>query len=160
MVNIGLTRRGLLSLAVAGPLAVGPEGAGPHSPLPPLFAVDPLSGLALRGYDPVSYALGEWPVPGRAAYELAWAGLAWRFAGPANRAAFARDPEIYAPRLGGYDPVGIAEGRFVDADPLVALHRSGRLYLFRNEARRAAADAVVIAAAEARWPALQRRLES
>ncbi|MFE1599132.1 YHS domain-containing (seleno)protein [Methylobacterium sp. ID0610] len=158
MGNNALTRRGLLSLGLALPLAASGEEAGSRAFQPPLYAVDPLSGLALHGYDAVSYALGERPLPGRADHESVWAGLTWRFAGPANRVAFTRDPEAYAPRLGGFDPLGIAEGRLVDADPLVALHRDGRLYLFRSEARRAAADAPLIAAAEARWPALRRHL--
>ncbi|MGY2052737.1 hypothetical protein [Methylobacterium sp. JK268] len=155
MDNIALTRRGLLSL---GPALVLAAPARASAPLPALFAVDPLSGLALDGYDPVSYALAGGPRPGLAACEGAWSGLSWRFCGPANRAAFLRDPEAYAPRLGGYDPAGVAEGRLVEADPLLPLRPRERLYLFRSPARRAAADAALLAAAEARWPALRERL--
>jgi hypothetical protein len=155
MGNRTLTRRGVLSLTAFLPLAArAEEGAALRDPVPALYAADPLSGLALRGYDPVSYALGA-PLPGRAAWEGFWSGLSWRFAGPANRAAFLRDPEVYAPRLGGYDPLGIADGHLVEADPLVPLLRDGRLYLFRSPAHRAAADAAVLAGAEARWPSLR-----
>ncbi|WP_407526182.1 hypothetical protein [Methylobacterium oryzisoli] len=175
MGNKALTRRGLLSLA-AGGLAAGGSAAGPgpaagsdprearaaSSPLtsrgvlPALYAADPLTGLALRGFDAVSYALDPVPAPGRPAFEAAWAGLVWRFAGPANQAAFARDPETYAPRLGGYDPLGVAEGRFVDPDPLVALRSEAGLYLFRSAGRRALCEPALLVAAEARWPAMRR----
>lgn len=165
MGNKALTRRGLLSLA-AGALAADPAraaGAGGREPspasravVPARYAADPLTGLSLRGFDAVSYALDPVPAPGRPAFESAWAGLVWRFAGPANQAAFARDPDAYAPRLGGYDPVGVAEGRFVDPDPLVALRGRAGLYLFRSVERRAQGDAALLAAAEARWPAMER----
>ncbi|WP_018259526.1 hypothetical protein [Methylobacterium sp. WSM2598] len=151
-----LTRRGVLSLALAWPAAPGAAEAG-NAVLPDLYAADPLTGIALRGRDAVSYALGDGPVPGREGIEMLWAGLTWRFAGPANRAAFAHDPEVYAPRLGGYDPLGVADGRLVGADPAVPLRRGDLLYLFRNPERRAAADPALLAAAEARWPALRQR---
>ncbi|GJD49559.1 hypothetical protein OPKNFCMD_2291 [Methylobacterium crusticola] len=154
MGKIGLTRRGLLSLAPAA--LVAPTCAAPAGdPVPALYAADRLSGLALRGFDAVTYALASGPAAGRPGLELTWSGLIWRFAGPANRAAFARDPARYAPRLGGYDPEGIAAGRVVDADPLVAAWRDGLLYLFRSPERRERADAALLAAAEARWPALR-----
>src|SRR5918998_21755 len=50
-----------------------------------VFAVDELSGVALYGFDPVSYFLGEGPKPGLAEYGVIWSGVPWRFASPANR---------------------------------------------------------------------------
>ena len=78
----------------------------------------------------------------------------------ANREAFARDPEIYAPRIGGYDAGAAAEGRLVAADPTLFAIRDGRLYLFRDERSRARflADASLAGKAEARWPELKRDL--
>ncbi|MEH3147031.1 MAG: hypothetical protein PGN34_17150 [Methylobacterium frigidaeris] len=153
MGNTSLTRRVLLSLPLAG--AVRPGAGRAADPLPALYAADRLTGIALRGYDPVSYALSNLPVAGRPGSEGEWSGLVWRFAAASNRAAFLRDPDAFAPRLGGYDPEGVAAGRLVDADPLVPLRRDGRLYLCRDAQRRDRADAALLFAAEERWPRLR-----
>jgi hypothetical protein len=93
-------RRSLCASAAAG-LAVAALVAAARAeslPLPPvlgateLFVADGLSGVALDGFDPVSYFLGEGPKPGLTEYELVWSGIAWRFASAANREAFQRDP--------------------------------------------------------------------
>lgn len=129
--------------------------AGPRRDTPP-----PADLLALRGFDAVSYFLPGGPTSGRAAFELSWRGRVWRFASAANREAFRRDPETYAPRLGGYDPVGMVEGRLVDADPLVFALIGERLYLFRDPERRALAGPDLARRAEARWPDLRALTEA
>ena len=153
-------------------VAVGLSGMEParaqEAPavLPPLvgasqvFSADERSGFGLRGFDPVSYFLGAGPRPGEAAYEVLFAGLAWRFAGPANQAAFLHDPEAFAPRIGGYDTEAAARGLVVEADPTIFTLTSSRLYLFRTgEARaRFLSDPGLADAAERRWPALRRDL--
>lgn len=153
--NMWLTRRHCLAL---GALALCPIGSARAAT--PLHLV--AGTLALRGFDAVSYFFegGQGPVPGRSQFELGWNARAWRFASAANREAFRRNPDIYAPRLRGFDPAGILEGRLVDADPLIyaVLPRvSGTgLYLFRNAANRAriAEHASLVVEAESRWPAL------
>lgn len=123
----------------------------------------PAGPIALNGFDAVSYFL-DGPEAGRPAYEWAWHGRTWRFARAGNLEAFRRDPIAYAPRLGGFDAVGILDGRLVDTDPLIFARLSGpdggdRLYLFRNEAHRAQAmaDPSLAPRAEARWPTLQEQ---
>jgi hypothetical protein len=102
-----LVAASLIGLAALAPVALA--RAESLSSLPPvlgvteLFVADGLSGVALEGFDPVSYFLGDGPKPGLPEYELVWSGVAWRFASAANREAFRRDPEAYAPRFGGYD---------------------------------------------------------
>ena len=148
-----LTRRDICRLACAAGAAAGAAPARASA------------GLALRGFDAVSYFLPRGPVAGTAAFEVAWQGLGWRFAGAANRAAFLGDPAAYAPRLGGHDPAGILEGRLVEADPLVFALLGGRLYLFRDAARRAHLLALLAEApdllerAERAWPGLDRLRE-
>ena len=122
-----------------------------------LYAPDPNSGLALGGRDPLSYQLDGLPRPGVRVAEAIWRGVAWRFASDANRAAFLRDPNAFAPRIGGYDAQAAAAGLLVEADPDIFLIRSGRLYLFRTLASRDrfAADLAAAARAEAEWLRLQ-----
>ena len=121
------------------------------------YAADPNSGLALGGRDPVLYQLEAPSRGGSREREALWGGVAWRFANEANRQAFMRSPETFAPRIGGYDADAASEGRLVEARPDIFLLRAGRLYLFRTEASRerfrGSADAA--ARAEANWPKLQ-----
>ncbi|WP_036302466.1 hypothetical protein [Methylobacterium sp. 77] len=119
--------------------------------------------IALNGFDAVSYFLDPDgpPQPGRAAFEWVWKGRTWRFSRAGNLAAFRDAPSTYAPRLGGYDPIGIVNGRLVDSDPAVFAILPGpagdALYLFRNGEHRArvVASPAILAAAEDKWPALR-----
>ena len=52
-----------------------------------------VSGIALEGFDPVTYFLGNKPQPGERALEAVWRGTAWRFTSEANRAAFLSRPQ-------------------------------------------------------------------
>jgi hypothetical protein len=157
----------LILLALAAP-AFAETGVGRRGlpTLPPpvgvaeVFLRDDLTGLALSGFDPVSYFLPEGPKPGRAELEHVWAGVAWRFASEANRTAFAATPEVFAPRIGGYDATAASQGRLVDASAALHVVRGGRLYLFRSDANRARflADESLSARSEERWPELQQQL--
>ena len=124
-----------------------------------LIVSDERTGLGLRGFDAVSYFLGA-PRAGQEGVELLWSGVVWRFASESNREVFRRNPQVYAPRLGGYDPTAAAEGALVAADPTLFAVRHDRLYLFRNEANRARflGEPAIEQKAEARWPELSRAL--
>ena len=145
---------------------VGAPNADPLAALPPvlgateIFVSDELSGLALRGFDPVSYHLGSTPRPGQAGFEHIWSGVVWRFANEANRDAFEREPAAYAPRLGGYDATRAAEGTLLAADPSHFVLRAARLYVFRDQHARTRfiADPSIETRAEERWPELTRNL--
>jgi hypothetical protein len=114
---------------------------------------DENSGLALQGFDPVAYFLGDAAVPGLPEFELVHEGLAWRFASAANRDAFLEAPQVYTPRFAGFDASGVADGRVVDADPRRFAVIGSRLYLFRNEEnrRRFLAEQTLRTKAQERW---------
>ncbi len=122
-----------------------------------LHATDARSGLALGGRDPVSYQMDGIARAGRPEHETLWEGAGWRFASAANRVAFLRAPDAFAPRIGGHDAVAAAEGRLVEADPEIFAVRSGRLYLFRTPEARAQfeTDPGLAARAEAGWAKLR-----
>lgn len=152
-----LTRRHLFALAALASPNTATRAAGPSNSLP--------GPLALNGFDPVSYFLGR-PEAGRPAHETVWAGRTWRFARAANREVFRHDPVRYAPRLGGFDAIGILSGRLVDTDPSVfVLLPDGegldRLYLLRNAEHRARliAEPALADQAERRWPDLRSDIE-
>ncbi len=119
------------------------------------------SGLVISGFDPVAYFTDGKPVPGKPAYEATLAGTIWRFSNEGNRAAFLQDPDIYAPRFGGYDPVAIGRNRSVAGHPQVWAVVGERLYLFYSAAERDAFQADpgrAIEAAERKWPEVARTL--
>jgi hypothetical protein len=116
--------------------------------------IDRHTGLALYGVDPVAYFTDGKPVPGLADFEYGYAGAIWRFHNEGNRAAFAADPDVYMPRYGGYDPVGISHGLATPGFPALWVVFDQRLYLFYTPEARAvfvANPASAIASASARW---------
>jgi hypothetical protein len=123
--------------------------------------VDRHTGLAIYGVDPVGYFTERKPVVGRAEFEFRHAGAIWRFINEGNRAAFAADPDIYMPRFGGYDPVGIGRGVPTPGFPELWAMFDERLYLFYTaEARSKFIENPdnVIEAATARWPDVKGEL--
>jgi hypothetical protein len=145
-----------LFVLLAGLLA-GSAGAAPSQPV----VVDPGSGIAISGFDPVAYFTDAAAKPGRADLEFRFSGAVWRFRNEGNRAAFADNPQVYAPQFGGYDPVAIARGVSVAGHPLFWLVSGQRLYLFYSDQARAefiAAPQRFIEQAERKWPLVQTRL--
>lgn len=125
------------------------------------IVVDRHTGLAIYGVDPVAYFTDRKPVAGREEFEHRFAGAVWRFNNDGNRAAFIADPNVYMPRYGGYDPVGIARGVSTAGDPDLWVVYDERLYLFYTAQARQAfiADPTrVIASASARWAEVKSEL--
>ena len=125
------------------------------------LAVNPETGLAISGFDPVAYFTEGKAMFGRPDIEFNLDGAVWRFSNEGNRGAFARHPEVYAPRFGGYDPVAIGRDRSVPGHPLFWYVVGQRLYLFYSEKSRAAflADpGRIIDTAERKWPALSQKI--
>lgn len=119
------------------------------------------TGLALGGYDPVAYFAEQKAVLGRAELELADARGVFRFRNEGNREAYAANPEVYAPRFAGYDPLALARGIALEGNPLEWEIVGDRLYLFYSPQAHAAfkeKPAEAIAAAEAQWPAVAQGL--
>ena len=157
-------KRHVLSIALS--LALGTLWAGLSAPAPRAatterVVVDRHTGLAIYGVDPVGYFTDRKPVRGREELEYSYAGATWRFENEGNRAAFAADPDVYMPRYGGYDPVGISRGLATPGSPALWVVSDQRLYLFyAADARTAfiADPAAVIASASARWAAVKSEL--
>jgi hypothetical protein len=119
------------------------------------------TGLAISGFDPVTYFIDGKPELGRSGLELNLGGAIWQFRNEGNRAAFAAHPEVYRPRFGGYDPMAVARGESVPGHPLIWALLGERLYLFYDAKARAtflADPGRIIVAAERKWPAIARRL--
>ena len=144
-------------------LAVGLLFAAPASAASVITAIvtDPLSGVAIDGYDPVTYFTDPEPKPGKPDFEYYWGGVPWYFASAANRDVFIRAPEVYAPQYGGYCQMALARGYLSDGNPGIYLVRGDRLYLFYSTANRDAfglAEAEAARKAAANWPKLSTTL--
>lgn len=152
--------RGVAALIVAAALAAGGIAAGTAATNEQIVS-DPHTGLAISGYDPVAYFTDAQARPGLASLERGLGGVVWRFRNEGNRAAFVRNPEVYMPQFGGYDPVAVARGASAPGHPELWLVVDSRLYLFYDAKARAAfaADpAHVRAEAERRWPQVRHQL--
>ncbi len=155
---MALTRRRLLSFAVAVPAAAvfAPLALSraARAAKPPVYAED---GIAVDGSDAVAYFTQGRPVAGKAALTHDWMGVTWRFASEENRAAFAADPEKFAPQYGGYCAYAVSEGYTASTVPEAWKIVDGKLYLnySRGVQRRWERDIPGrIAAADANWPAV------
>lgn len=125
------------------------------------IVVDRNSGLAIHGFDPIAYFTDGVPTLGKGQFEYPHAGVVWRFRNPGNLAAFAADPDIYMPRFGGYDPVGISRGLALAGDPRIWMITGERLYLFQSAENRAIFSVDIerfVTAAEETWPAVSHTL--
>ncbi|MBY0532708.1 MAG: hypothetical protein K2P86_12130 [Xanthobacteraceae bacterium] len=122
---------------------------------------DPNTGVALYGYDAVSYFIDKSARQGATEYEFRFAGLTWRFRSEANRAAFMRSPEVYVPEFGGYDPLAVGEGVPLEGNPAFFAVSGGKLFLFAREeslARFLANPKNLFDAAANAWPGVRKKL--
>jgi YHS domain-containing protein len=132
-----LTITGLLiALWLSSGLVLSP--AANAAALVDAIVTDPLTGVALEGYDPVSYFTEPEPVQGLADYEYQWGGVPWYFASAANRDVFMRNPEIYAPQFGGHCATSLSRGYLSDGKPRLYTIVGMKLYLFYSVANREA----------------------
>ena len=86
------------------------------------------TGLALRGYDPVSYFNGG-PEAGSFQITAVYDEATYRFVSLESKNSFLENPEAYVPAFGGYCAYGLAIGSKFDGDPNVWKIVAGKLYL-------------------------------
>jgi YHS domain-containing protein len=125
------------------------------------FVNDPLTGVALYGYDPVAYFIDRAARRGDTEYEYRFAGLIWRFRSEANRAAFMRSPEIYVPEFGGYDPLAVGTEVPLEGNPAFFAVHEQKLLLFAREeslAKFLQNPKNLFEAAVSAWPSVQKKL--
>ncbi len=91
------------------------------------------SGIALHGYDPVSYFEDGAAVQGQASFTFEWRDAVWQFSSADNKERFAASPDQFAPQFGGFCAFAISKG--FTADPaLDAWHIEGEsLYVFADK---------------------------
>ena len=87
---------------------------------PEPLVVNPNTGLALSGFDPVAYFTDGKPQFGRPELEFRNNGAVWRFRNEGDRAAFADHPEVYIAALRRLRSGG-GRARYLGAGPSAVL---------------------------------------
>jgi len=90
------------------------------------------NGIALHGYDPVSYFHGV-PAKGSSMKAEMHQGIKYLFDTSENLKNFKENPQKYIPVYGGWCAYAMgASGELVDVDPETYKIIDGKLYLFYN----------------------------
>ena len=76
-------------------------------------------GIALEGYDPISYFTDGKPVKGDSKIEGTYNGALYHFVSQEHRETFEKNPSKYAPAYGGFCGYAASVGKVRPANPLV-----------------------------------------
>jgi YHS domain-containing protein len=91
-------------------------------------------GVILKGYDAVAFFKQGKPVKGNPAIESIYRGATYLFASAADKAAFDKDPAMYAPQYGGFCSYGVANGVLANIEgPDAFTVYKGKLYFCGNQ---------------------------
>lgn len=118
-------------------------------------------GIALKGYDPVSYFTAGGPQLGKEQFQTQHDGASYRFSSAANRDAFVSNPAKYVPAFGGFCAMGVALEKKLDVDPQAWRVVDGKLYLNVNkDVQKRWLDNVPgnVSQANSNWPKLKDKV--
>jgi YHS domain-containing protein len=90
------------------------------------------NGIAIGGYDIVTYFDGTKPAKGNEAYTSKYESATYYFASPENQKLFTDNPKKYIPQYDGYCALAVSYGKKISIDPLTYKIKEGKLYLFFN----------------------------
>ncbi|MNK28888.1 hypothetical protein D3C87_472730 [compost metagenome] len=92
------------------------------------------SGLAIEGYDPVSYFDSGRAMEGRKEFAVVSEGITYWFSTPEHRELFKANPAKYQPQYGGWCAYAMGDsGEKISVDPETFKVLNGKLYLFYNK---------------------------
>ncbi|MCA1967381.1 MAG: YHS domain protein [Flavobacterium sp.] len=91
------------------------------------------NGIALSGYDPVSYFVASEPKLGDKKISLKFQGVIYLFSSQKNKDTFLKSPTTYLPQYGGWCAFAMGDyGEKVEVNPKTFKIIDGKLYLFYN----------------------------
>lgn len=97
-----------------------------------LVVLDPNTGLAIYGYDPVAYFVNQQPIKGIPEHEVLWKDAHWQFVSSANADRFQDAPDFYTPQFNGYGAMAMANARTTEGNPLIWAIFENKLYFFHT----------------------------
>lgn len=90
-------------------------------------------GIALSGYDPVSYFVSNEPKLGDKKLSAKHQGVIYHFSSQKNKDTFLKSPASYLPQYGGWCAFAMGDyGEKVEVNPKTFKIVDGKLYLFYN----------------------------
>lgn len=116
-------------------------------------------GVALGGYDPVTYLEESKPKQGSSSYSHTYKGSMFHFSSADNQRKFAANPEKYAPQYGGFCAYGAAKGAKASTQPDVFSVVDGKLYLNNSRKVQKLWEEDIpgnIALADKKWPEVSK----
>lgn len=157
------SKRSVLALLATAAMAIAlaPTSSFAYDETSPASINVSTAGVALQGFDPVSYFGGSAPTKGNASISAQHDGATYYFASTANRDKFKSAPAKYAPQYGGFCAMGVALGKKLDVDPNAYRVVNDKLYLNVNkDVQKRWLDDVPgnIATAEKSWPTLKDKV--
>lgn len=91
------------------------------------------NGLAIQGYDPVSYFSINKAVKGEKKFSIKHNGVIYYFSSETNKEMFVKNPAKFEPQYGGWCAYAMGnKGDKVEIDPETFKIAGGKLYLFYN----------------------------
>lgn len=91
-------------------------------------------GVAIEGYDPVSYVRENTAIKGSAKLAVRYKGTIYWFSTVRNKELFLASPEKYLPAYGGWCAFAMGDyGEKVEVDPKTFKIIDGKAYLFYNK---------------------------
>lgn len=91
-------------------------------------------GVALSGYDPVSYFIQNKPSKGSTSFSLINQGVVYLFSSEMNKQLFKASPAKYEPEYGGWCAYAMGlKGEKVSVNPETFKVKNNKLYLFYNQ---------------------------
>jgi YHS domain-containing protein len=94
-------------------------------------------GVAVKGYDVVSYFTDKKAMPGKPEFAYQYKGATWYFTSQDNLQLFKSSPETYSPQYGGYCAYAASLGQLADINAKSWTIKNNRLYLnYSNKVRK------------------------
>ena len=125
----GLTTNGLIRLLLAAGLSLATGSLQAQVS----YNVN-AHGVALDGFDVVSYFTDRRARSGEANWQTRWDGVLWYFSDAQNRERFIAKPQSYIPQYGGWCALAMASGKVAEVDLRDAWTiDDGKLYLNLNK---------------------------
>lgn len=90
------------------------------------------NGIALQGYDPVSYFENLAAEKGSEAHKVQYNGAWYYFTSEAHKVTFEKNPSYYEPQFGGYCAYGMSKGYKAAVQPEAFTIFNNKLYLNYN----------------------------
>ena len=101
-----------------------------------IYVTNPSTGIAMHGYDIVSYFTQQQAILGQDSHEVEWDGNYWRFTNSANADRFLDAPQAFLPQFNGYGAFAVASGRLADGNPLIWALYENQLFFFHSVSAR------------------------